>query len=429
MPATTVERAPRVLYLSWRDKENPEAGGSEVFVERTSEVMRSLGDAMTIHTARFPGAAARTMHGDVRVLRAGNRFTCYAAGLWHLIRHSTEYDAVIDVQNGVPFWSPLVSRVPVIVVVHHVHRDQWQSIFGKRLARFGWFLESKAAPFVYRNCRYVTVSKATRAELVELGVDRDRIDLVYSGNDHPRDLESYAEVPRSSAPSITVLGRLVPHKQVEIAVEAVATLRSEFPGLHLNVIGSGYWQPNIEARARELGVEDAVHFHGFVDEDTKHTLLAQSWLVMMPSYKEGWGLTIVEAGLHATPSLAFAQAGGPSESIQHGSTGALASTTEELIDDVRVLLSRDDVREQLGRGARRYARSFSWEAAGRQLHHTVLNVLGRGSRAPQPADTPLHFPRLRTLVAQEALPIDVALTTESPSARQDSNVDAVEAGV
>ena len=203
MPPEGTSEALRVLYLSWRDRENPEAGGSEVFVERTSEVMAALGCDVTIHAARFPGADARTKHGDVRVLRAGNRFTCYGAGLWHLLRHSHDYDVVIDVQNGVPFWSPLVSRVPVVAVVHHVHRDQWQSIFGARLARLGWFLESKAAPFVYRRCRYITVSKATRAELVELGVDAQRIDLVYSGNDHPRDLDSYAAGPRSSdAPGV-----------------------------------------------------------------------------------------------------------------------------------------------------------------------------------------------------------------------------------
>ena len=226
----------RVLYLSWRDRENPEAGGSEVFVERTSEVMSELGADVTIHTARFPGAARRTMHGDVTVIRAGNRFTCYAAGLWHLVRHQRDYDVVIDVQNGVPFWSPLVARIPVVAVVHHVHRDQWASIFGPRLARFGWLLESRVAPWVYRRCRYITVSKASRSELASLGVDAQRIDLVYSGNDHPRDLDSYADVPRSAAPSLTVLGRLVPHKQVEIAVDTLAELREEFPGLHLSLI-------------------------------------------------------------------------------------------------------------------------------------------------------------------------------------------------
>ena len=71
-----------------------------------------------------------------------------------------------------------------------------------------------------------------------------------------------------------------------------------------------------------------------------------------------------------------------------------------MIDDVRVLLSRDDVREAYGRNAVTYARSFSWESAGRNVHHTLLDVLGRAERAPQPPDTHLHVRRLRELVAE-----------------------------
>ena len=392
----------RVLYLSWRDRENPEAGGSETFVERTSKVMVDAGNQVTIHTARFPGAARHADHEGVSVIRAGGRFTCYAAGLWHILRHRRDYDVIVDVQNGVPFWSPLVARrVPVVLVVHHVHEGQWEAIFGKAVAAFGWFLESKIAPRVYRTSRYVTVSKATRAELGRLGVDANRVDLIYSGNDLPDNLEQYAHVPRRSAPSITVLGRLVPHKNVEVAMDTLAALKDEFPGLHLNVVGAGYWQPNLEAYADRLGLSADVTFHGFVDEPTKHRLLASSWLVMMPSHKEGWGLTIVEAGLHGTPTVAFEQAGGPRESIRHGVTGALASTKEEMIDDVRILLSAERVRSQLGDSARTYARSFSWESAGRQLEHTLRNVLGLVDRLPQPADDTADFPRLRELVASD----------------------------
>ena len=138
-------------------------------------------------SASVPGPAVV----ETEVVRAGGRFGCYVRGLWHVLRHSRDYDVVIDSQNGVPFWSPLVARTPVLNLVHHVHKDQWASIFGPRLGRFGWLLESRLAPFVYRNSPYLTVSQATRTELAALGIDPSRVRVVYSGNDVPADLDRW----------------------------------------------------------------------------------------------------------------------------------------------------------------------------------------------------------------------------------------------
>ncbi|GAB3584079.1 glycosyltransferase family 4 protein [Calidifontibacter terrae] len=370
----------RVLYLSWRDRDNPEAGGAEVFTERTSEVMTQLGSEVTLFSSRFPGSSTEDRHGDVRVVRRGGRFGCYVAGLHHLLTHRDDYDVVIDVQNGVPFWAPLVAKVPVVNITHHVHRDQWPVIFGPRVARFGWFLESKVAPRVYRGKRYVTVSNATRDDLGDLGVRVEDVDLVYSGNDLPENYESYADVPRSPQPSMVVVCRLVPHKQVELAIDALAELRETLPDLTLDIVGAGYWRADLEDYAERSGVSNAVTFHGFVDEETKHHLLARAWISLMPSHKEGWGLTIVEAGLHSTPTIAFAHAGGPSESIVHGVTGLLAHDSHDMIAQARALLTHDRLRTDLGAAARTHAQSFSWDAAGQALHATVLSVLGRGPR-------------------------------------------------
>ncbi len=376
----------RVLYLSWRDRENPEAGGAEVFTERTSEVLTQEGAEVTLFTARFPGAAAHTRHGDVRVIRRGGRFGCYLAGLRHVMTRRDDYDVIVDVQNGVPFWAPLVAKVPVVNITHHVHRDQWPVIFGPKVAKFGWFLESKVAPRVYRGHRYVTVSNATREDLVDLGVQRSDVDLIHSGNDLPADYDAYRDVPRTPQPSMVVVCRLVPHKQVELAIDALAELRETLPDLTLDVVGSGYWRAELEAYADRCGVRDAVTFHGFVDEPTKHRLLAQAWISLMPSHKEGWGLTIVEAGLHGTPTIAFAHAGGPSEAIIHGVTGLLAADSHDMIAQARALLVHDGLRADLGDAARIHARSFSWEAAGHALHETLLSVLDRGPR-PVPRDS------------------------------------------
>lgn len=370
----------RVLYLSWRDRENPEAGGAETFTERTSEVLTQAGHEVTIFTASYPGASPLTQHGDVQVVRRGSKFSVYLHGMWHVLRHGRDYDIVLDVQNGVPFWSPLVSRVPVINIVHHVHRDQWGAVFGRRIARLGWFLESRVAPFVYRRSRYVTVSKSTRAELEELGVDPERVDLVYSGNDRPDDLDHYARLERTETPTMLFLGRLVPHKHVEQAVDILASRAATHPDLELHVVGGGYWEDAIAQHAQARGVADRVHLHGFVEEARKHELLARAWVVVMPSHKEGWGLTIVEAGLHATPAVAYSFAGGPSESIVHGRTGLLADSVREFEEHVITLVDDAVLRRSLGRTARLYASSFDWVRAGHRLESVIRSVLGLTDR-------------------------------------------------
>lgn len=376
----TAERPLRVLVLSWRDGDHPEAGGAEVYVERTSQLLSARGHSVTLFSASFPGAASSVVRGDVRIVRRGGRLTCYLRGLQYLRKVRHDVDVVIDVHNGVPFWAPFVSRAPVVCLVHHVHRDQWPIVFGPVLGRVGWLVESRIAPIAYRRCQYVTVSRATQEDLAALGVDRDRIAITYSGNDIPSDLDSYEDVPDTVHPSLMVLGRLVPHKHFESAIDIVADLSDRFPSLTLDVVGGGYWGDELRAHAAARGVSAQVRFHGFVDERTKHTLLARAWVVLLPSHKEGWGLTIVEAGLHGTPSVAFSFAGGVTESIVDDETGLLADDVRQMATHVEHLLSDRALREKYGANARRHARSFSWESTTRQLETALEQAVSAHDR-------------------------------------------------
>lgn len=369
------DRRLRILFLTWRDGDHPEGGGAETYVERTSQVLASRGHSVTVFSALFPGAPRSVDRGPVRIIRGGGRFTCYARGLQFLRAHDEHFDVVIDIQNGVPFWSPLATRTPVVTLVHHAHKEQWPIIFGSRLGAVGWFLESRVAPWVYRRSRYVTVSEATRAELGRLGIPRHRVDITYSGNDHPPDLDRYAVLPRSPEPSLMVLGRLVPHKHVEIAIDTVAALSGKYPGLVLHVVGHGYWEDELKRYAARSGVEQRVLFHGFISDESKRELLSRAWVVVMPSQKEGWGLTIVEASLHGTPCVAFSYAGGVTESLIDGETGILADDVPQMISQVDTLLSRPDLRESLGENARRHAVAFTWEETARQLEEVLLRAL------------------------------------------------------
>jgi glycosyltransferase involved in cell wall biosynthesis len=379
----------RVLFLSWRDAGHPEAGGAEAFLDHVSRHLAAHGHDVTVLTARYEGAAKEEVLDGRRFLRRGGRFSVYAWTLLRLLLHRRSVDVVVDVQNGIPFWSPLVTAKPVVNLVHHVHREQWPEVFGPGRARFGWWLESRVAPRVYANSHYLVVSGATRDELARLGVDPERTAVVYSGRD-PAPLEVTSI---TADPSLVVLGRLVPHKRVELAMDALVALRHRHPGLVLHVVGHGYWEDELRAHADNLGVTAAVRFHGFVGDDEKNAILGAAWVNLLPSLKEGWGLAIIEAGAHGVPSVAFREASGTTESVLDGRTGYLVDGVDEFEAAIERLLLDPVRREELGEAAREFAQTFTWEATGAEVEKVLRRAIApavalvpdqQESRVPEP---------------------------------------------
>jgi glycosyltransferase involved in cell wall biosynthesis len=353
----------RVLLLNWRDQHHPEAGGAEKYLVTVAEGLAARGHHVVLRTAAYPGAVTDEVVEGVRYLRRGGHYSIYVRALGANLLRRGRPDVVVDVQNGVPYLTPLVRRRAVVNLVHHVHREQWPVVFDPTLARVGWWLESRLAPRVYRTRPYVAVSDSTQRELVDLGVDRAQITIIHNGTDAVADDRSL----RSPEPRLVVLGRLVPQKRVEIALATVAALRDRVPGLHLDVVGSGWWEPTLRERVAELGLEDAVTFHGHVSELEKHEILARAWVHAMPSLKEGWGLVVVEAGVHGTPTVAFREAGGPSDSILDGETGLLVGDVDGEPDvegytaAVERLLVDGARREAMSAEVRRWVARFRWE--------------------------------------------------------------------
>ena len=155
----------------------------------------------------------------------------------------------------------------------------------------------------------------------------------------------------------------MPHKRVELVLEAAAVLRQELPDLQVHVVGEGYWLPAVQETLDRLELADTVVLHGRVDEQTKADLLARAWINVVPSVKEGWGLSVVEAGTHGTPSVAFRAAGGLAESIVDGSTGVLLDDLDELVPALRELLTDRTRCAALGAQAKAYAAGFSWRTS------------------------------------------------------------------
>jgi glycosyltransferase involved in cell wall biosynthesis len=365
---------PAVLILNWRDLRNPEGGGSELYADQVASALARRGHPVTIMCAAHAhGEAEERTDEGVRIVRKGGRHTVYLAAAWEYLRGRLGHPAVvIDVQNGMPFLARLYARVPVVLLVHHVHREQWRVVLGPLAARFGWWVESWLSPRVHRRTRYVAVSESTMTELSDLGVDSGRITIIHNGTPPP-DPRPHA---RAANPTLLVLGRLVPHKRVEVALRAVQTLAADHPDLKLVVAGQGWWLDPLREEADRLGVSDRVRFAGFVTEDEKQQLLAESWVMLVPSLKEGWGLSVIEAAAHGTPAIAFRNAGGVAESVVDGETGFLADNEESFVDHLAHLLSDRDLRTAMGEAARVHASRFTWDETGKRFAALIDEVAG-----------------------------------------------------
>jgi len=368
-----------VLLLCWRDTGHPQGGGSETYLQRIGALLAESGVDVTLRTARYPGAPRREVVDGVTVSRGGGHYTVYIwAGLAMVFARiglgplrRVRPDVVVDTQNGVPFLARLAFGRRVAVLVHHCHRQQWP-VAGRFVGRLGWLVESWLSPRMHRRNQYVTVSLPSARDLADLGVDAGRIAVVRNGLDEAPTETLSGE--RSAEPRVVVLSRLVPHKQIEDALDAVARLRSRVAGLHLDIVGGGWWHDRLVERADRLGIADAVTFHGHVDDLTKHAVVQRSWVHVLPSRKEGWGLAVIEAAQHGVPTIGYRYSGGLTDSVIDGVTGVLVDNHGELVDRLERLLTDQTLRDELGVKARARSRDFSWPQSAAAMRSVLESV-------------------------------------------------------
>jgi glycosyltransferase involved in cell wall biosynthesis len=330
-----------VVFVSWRDLAHPQAGGSEVLVDRLASGTVQRGHHVTLLAGGPVGAHSYP------AVSTGGTFSQYLRAPASYLRHGRGADVLIDVENGIPYFSPLWRRGPVVCLVHHVHRDQWRTRFSAPLAGAGWWMERVAMPRVYR--LFLAVSPSTAAGLEGLGIPADRIRLLPEGVDVPA-----APARPAPDPRFLVLGRLVPHKRVDLVLRAWEQVRPRVGGT-LVIAGDGPERRNLERQAGP-----GVLFVGTISDAEKWRLLRSTWLLVHAATHEGWGLVLMEAAAAGAPALAM-NAPGVRDAVVHGQTGLLAPDEDTLTRWWIDLAFDPPRRAQLGFDARARARLFSWE--------------------------------------------------------------------
>ena len=129
----------RIAIANWRDPWHPQAGGAERYAWEMARALTRARAQVTFLTARASGQASREERDGITIVRRGGQFGVYPRILLWLLTHRRSFDAVLDCQNGIPFFTPLALRrkVPVLCVMHHVHTAQFGVHFGRAMAWAG----------------------------------------------------------------------------------------------------------------------------------------------------------------------------------------------------------------------------------------------------------------------------------------------------
>ncbi|MBW7997672.1 MAG: glycosyltransferase family 4 protein [Candidatus Glassbacteria bacterium] len=371
----------RILLINWRDIAHPEAGGAEVHAHEIFRRLAAAGHQVTFLTCAWPGCEPETEIDGIKIIRGGSNmtFNYSVPGLMKKLDVERNFDIVVEDVNKIPFRTPRHTRLPRLILFHHLFGA---TIFREAVfpvALYVWLWE-RMIPRFYRGEWVQAVSQDTRSELVDNGFDPERIKVVYNGIDTTvyTPPNHAAVTVGAEEPYLLYMGRIKRYKRLDLILDAfVRALHTGLEGrVRLIFAGAGNDYPRLRKRADELGIDGRTSFLGRVSEEQKTDLLRHALCVLNPSPKEGWGITNMEAAACGTPVVA-SRSPGLRESVHDGRTGYLFTPGDVAQFSARIVqvATDPDLRRRMGAAAREFAESLSWEESARQTETYLEQII------------------------------------------------------
>lgn len=369
----------KILIFNWRDTKHVFSGGAETYIQEMAKRWAEKGNYVTIFCGNDSLNPRREIVDGVEIIRRGGFYLVYFwAFLYYILQFKGKYDVIIDCHNGIPFFTPFYAEEPVYCLMHHVHQDVFRHSLLKPLAWFAGFLEKDLMALAYKNVKFITVSESSRKDIWKLGLGGSGIEVAYPGVDLSA-LSPNAE-EKSSVPTVLYLGRLKYYKSVDVLIKAFKKVVEKAPEARLIIAGSGEEDANLKKTVRQLELEGKVEFKGKVSNEEKTNLLQRAWVLVNPSFMEGWGITTIEANACGTPVIA-SDVPGLRDSVKNGQTGYLARQGDisDFSEKIMNIISDKESRERMGQEGVKWAQNFDWNKTSNMFLSVISQGLSEGS--------------------------------------------------
>ncbi|MFZ5981225.1 MAG: glycosyltransferase family 4 protein [Candidatus Zixiibacteriota bacterium] len=366
-----------ILALNWNDLKNPYAGGAEVHLEELLRRLVAYGHRVTLFCSGYQGCREEELVEGVRIIRRGNRYNFNLIAPFHLrkIVRQNQFDILVEDINKIPFYTPLFLNLKTLVVIPHLFAT---TVFQEINFVLGTYIYLAELPmmYVYRGRKFNVISESTADDIAARGIPREDISVIHCGID--RNLYAHdPSVKKYDRPTVLYLGRIKKYKSIQHLISAFGKVREVLPDARLMVVGSGDYLPQLKELVRSLGLEQAVEFPGFVSTGNKVERMRRAHVSVLPSLKEGWGLTNIEANSVGTAVVA-ANVPGLRDSVRDEQTGFLYEygNIDQLTEKLLLLLRDSDTRDKIEKQAMEWAETFNWDRAAKKFEQELFKVLG-----------------------------------------------------
>ena len=331
LAAELVAAGHQVTYLSrlqWDEGEGADLPGVRVVaVSRREDLYGPDGN-------RLPGPPVRFGLGVLR----------------HLVRHRHSYDVVHTC--GFPYFPVLAIRLALagrrrrrpLVVVEWV--EVWSAAYWQR---YLGVVGGSIGALVQRLCVRATPVAVSHSQLhagrLRSWGYRGPAVTVLPGLYAPRGTPPEPRLGVANPPTVLYVGRHIAEKRVPLVVAGYLKAREGIPGLRLLILGDGPERPAVLRAVEDAGLDVETTCPGFVSADVLERAFAESACLVLPSEREGYGMVVVEAASHGTPTVVVAgEDNAAVELIEPGVNGDVAAraTAESLGATLATVIASGD---------------------------------------------------------------------------------------
>ena len=371
-----------ILILNWKDINHPQVGGAEIIVYEIAKRMIRDGHKITWFTRSFNGAKPKEIIDGINIIRRGNLFSVYFHAPFYYFCLKKKPDIVIDMSNTIYWQTPIwVRKTKRIAYLNQLAKEVFDYEYTPIIAFFGKLVE-RLQYLTYRGTPFACYSESTKKDLISYGIPDKNIQLFFLGLDHSR----YKQRIKSKTPLFLCVSRLVKMKRTDLVIRAFDIVRKTHPEAKLCIMGYGYERDRLEKLRDDLKLhnnvffqdEDILYFEKDV-KDKKVKMMQESWALIFPSVKEGWGMTVTECAACGTPSI-VTDVTGLRDSVVKDKTGILLSKKpdpQEIATAIIKLIEDDKLRKELSKNCKEWAKKFTWEKSYEGFMEILRNTKER----------------------------------------------------